>query len=296
MPPIDVHRYDEQDGWIESSLAEFFAADDPRVITVFYVHGNRFNAWEAIERGWMAKGVLDACPHVPVRFVIWSWPSDPIKGPLKDVRSKAARTEIESVLLAWVLERMRCDAPVSALGFSYGARVVTGALHIRGGGELSVGRLPPAGPSVARLPARVALMAAAIDNGWLLPGYYHERSLSQIDHLLLFNNHCDPALKRYWLIDSKCRPEALGYTGLAGWNWLDADTQRRIEQWDACGTVGATHDETRYFASPDIGAALRRVLLWSPVGHDAAASVSKRVEASRELEPIAPLQARSASE
>ena len=81
----------------------------------------------------LTAGVDDA---TPIRFVIWSWPSAQVRGQLRDVRTKANRTELAGYCLAWVLTHLPETQQVSLLGYSFGARIATGAMHLVGGGEL----------------------------------------------------------------------------------------------------------------------------------------------------------------
>lgn len=180
-------------GWLEASLDEYLASSDPAQPTMVYVPGNRVDWNESIERGRHVRNSVLGCSNIPpVRFVIWSWPSDQIHGQIKDVRVKAARTNGEALYLAWFLSQCDPNTQLSILGYSFGSRVTTGALHLLGGGELAGRSLPYAEPRRAR----VALLAAAVHNYWLQPGACHEYALSQMDRLLLQYNSCDPVLKR----------------------------------------------------------------------------------------------------
>ena len=171
----------------------------------------------------------------PVRFVIWSWPSDRIHGILKDVRAKAARTNTDCKYLAWTLHQLNPQTPVSLIGFSYGARIATGALHVLAGGSLDGFALAPA--TKPRTPVRAVLTVAALHNYWLAEGHYHGRALEIVDSMLLVNNSCDMALKRYRFLDRSRTAAALGYMGPAGWS----PHYGKIRIVDACRDVGKAH-------------------------------------------------------
>ncbi|MBI2481275.1 MAG: hypothetical protein HYV60_22335 [Planctomycetia bacterium] len=240
-------------GWLESSLDEFFASGDPAQPTMIYVPGNRVDWNDAIERGTHVRdAVLGGSQIEPIRFVIWSWPSDQIHGQIKDVRVKAARTNGEAHYLAWFLSRCDAGTPLRILGYSYGARVTTGALHVLGGGKLAGQTLPDAQPR--RL--RVALLAAAVHNYWLQPGACHEYALSQMDRLLIQYNSCDPVLKRYHIVEKRAHPAALGYTGMHA----DETEGAWIEQHNVCCIVGNSHAEARYFNSSTLTDEIREAL------------------------------------
>ncbi len=229
-------------GWTESSLAEYLASDDPARPTMIYVHGNRIDRCEAIRRGAHVRNSVLGCSQVePVRFVIWTWPSDQIHGQVRDVRAKAARTNGEGYYLASFISQLDPDTRLSIVGYSFGARVTTGALHLLGGGELAGLSLP-----YAQTPqVRVALMAAALHNNWLQPGARHGSALSQMDRLLIQYNSCDPYLKRYKYIEKHARPAALGYAGMH----VDNSQGVWLDQRDVCPIVGRSHAQIRYFNS-----------------------------------------------
>jgi hypothetical protein len=194
----------------------------------------------------------------PVRFVIWSWPSSQIKGQLKDVRAKAWRTDVEGYYLARFLAPIQPDVQVGLIGYSYGARIITGGLHLLGGGSL-------AGRAVAaaeRPQLRAALWAAALHNHWLVPGHYHGQALTAVDHCLITYNCGDPVLSRYRLLEKCGDPVALGYSGMYGGNLLPADVGRRVEQMDVTCIVGGTHAMQPYLYSPNIQHRTRQVVLW----------------------------------
>lgn len=247
------HYGGDEAGWIEKSLDEYFASSHSAQPTMIYVPGNRVDWSDAIDRGRHVRNSVLGCSHIePIRFVIWSWPSDQIHGQLRDVRAKAARTNGEAYYLAWFLSQCDADTPLSILGYSFGARVTTGALHVLGGGKLAGRTLPQAQPRLLR----VALLAAAVHNYWLQPGACHEQALSQMDRLLIEYNSCDPVLKRYHSIEKHGRPAALGYTGMR----VDESAGVWIDQHDVCCIVGNSHTEARYFNSSTITDEIREML------------------------------------
>jgi hypothetical protein len=244
-PNFFVQRRTVDGAWAMSSIGEFLAADDPMTPIGFAMHGNRVNSSQAIRQGMMAYRQFTAGVSAtqPVRFVIWSWPSDRIHGILKDVRAKAARTTTDGKYLAWTLHQLDPQTPVSLIGFSYGARIASGALHVAAGGSLDgfslgAGKKP-------RRPIRASFAAAAIHNYWLAEGQFHGRALEVVDSMLLINNSCDMALKRYRFLDRSRTAAALGYTGPAGWSPHYA----KIRIVDACRDVGKMHSWDSYLTS-----------------------------------------------
>jgi hypothetical protein len=253
-------RYDKSAGWVRASLDELLSADDGHLVTTIFVHGNRMARAEAFTRGWAAyRALVQTADERPVRFIVWSWPSEQIRGPIQDVRIKAQRTNPAGCYLAWFLNRLPASTPLSLWGHSFGARVVTGAMHVLGGGSLIGFRLDaPQGPK--REHVSLVLITAALDSHWLAPGRFHGQALSRVGHLLLVNNGCDRLLKRYhWLYHRKACAVALGYTGLS--RHLVATDGCRIEQVNACCQVGPEHSLVNYLCSRGLMARMRRALL-----------------------------------
>lgn len=258
---------DGQGQWQPADLTSFLATDDPAVTTIFWIHGNRYTYADAAEQGMTIYRLLTRCATcaTPVRFVIFSWPSERLDaGPLKDLRVKAARTDAQCFYLAWLIDRIGENVPISLAGYSYGARIATGSAHLLGGGRLNGWTLlERAHPS--RRPMRMALLAPALDNHWLVPGHHHGQAMSQIERLTVLYNSCDAALKRYrFLYCRKSDAQALGHTGVVGLNRMGAYCDR-ITQIDACCYVGRRHSWERYAESRAMMARVRAaVLLPSP--------------------------------
>lgn len=277
-------RYDCERSWVRSSLAELLAADDGGVTTVF-VHGNRITCDEAFTKGWGAYRTLVRCADErPVRFIIWSWPSDPIRGPVQDAREKACRTNPSGYCLGWFLDRLNPETPVSLMAHSFGARIVTGALHVLGGGQIDGRRLDERNHPI-RQAMPVVLLVAALDNDWLMPGRYHGQAMSQVSSMLLVNNSCDMLLKRYHLIyGRRCSQQALGFTGLASWaagvDWT------KVSQVNAASIVGRRHSFAGYIGSSDLVARMRPHLFFesAPQAKVALSETHQSDEASTGLD------------
>lgn len=254
---LQVWQY-EKAIWQPRTVADFYATDAPDVVTTMYIHGNRIDAGQANADGLAVYfQLIGKYDHTrAVRFVIYSWPSDQIKGPLKDVRAKAARADEEAFLVSRFLHRLNPDVPVGIVGYSYGARIILGGLHLLGGGAFC-GRATEPGEGQ---PIRVVLWAAAEHNDWPLPGHAHGQTLGMADQWWITINGCDPALARYHFVDPCSEPVALGYAGLAG--GLPADLARRVQQVNVSHIVGGTHDMSAYLYAPGIAGPTSKVVLW----------------------------------
>jgi hypothetical protein len=267
---LEVHRYDPRTGWEPSDVRRLLASQRQVGMTHIYVHGNRVSGSDALRqgRGLYRRMVRDSEPIVPLSFIIWSWPSTQIQGQLRDVRVKAQRTNLDGYYLGWFLARLDDGRPLSLIGYSFGGRIISGALHLRAGGMLAGRVLPPLdpsgeamlpGPQAPPAPTRVVMLAPALDRCWLAPGAPHELAPSQMDRLLLLFNSCDRVLKRYGLLEPGSHAEALGFTGLT---YPTALPWNAIEQRDVCTVVGKPHDEQRYYQAAGLIFRIRQHMLW----------------------------------
>ncbi len=248
----------EKGMWQPKPIAEFYATDSADVVTTAYIHGNRIDAGLANADGLAVYfQLIGKYDHLrAVRFVIYSWPSDQIKGPLKDIRSKADRADEEAFLMGRFLGKLNPDVPVGLIGFSYGSRIVLGGLHLLGGGRFCGRAIEPGKGQ----PIRVVLWAAAEHNDWPLPGHAHGQALGMADRWLITINGCDRALARYAAVDKCANPAALGYAGLAG--GLPSDLARRVEFLNVSHIVGGSHEMQRYLYAPVIAQPTAKVVLW----------------------------------
>ncbi len=249
VPQLPVQRYDGTGHWQPSSVDDLAEDCEDSVVSI-HVHGNRIDNPVAVARGWAVYHEwVRRDPHATrLVFVIWSWPSSQIKGPLKDVRTKAARTEIESFFLAHLISAIPTETRVSLSGHSYGARIICGAAHLLGGGRLWGYCLN--GPSLqGQRELRVVLTAAAMHNYWLSPGHHHGQALTQIGRMLVLYNPSDPALRFYRHIERGSRPAALGYRGAVFCS--DAEgLSDRVCQINVAGYIGREHSFLSYLCCP----------------------------------------------
>ncbi|MFN0018811.1 MAG: hypothetical protein ACKVP0_11175 [Pirellulaceae bacterium] len=245
--------------WKSGDDSSFYSSDDQETVTVIYVHGNRMDAAGAEARGLaIYRELFSSHEGGKVRFVIWSWPSDQIKGPIKDVRSKAYRSDDEAYLLARFLAPIPADRRVGLIGFSYGARIIGGGLHILGGGEMA-GRGIEEGK---RANFRVVYWAAGVQDDWLLPGNVHGRAMPVGQTWLNIYNSCDSILWRFDKIDKCDSSPGLGYVGLAGGkNYLPAELAERYEDFDAAHLIGGEHRSEPYFFTEEIIRRTREAVL-----------------------------------
>jgi hypothetical protein len=258
---LDIQRSANGDWQVAS--ADALRREAAQRTTLFYVHGNRGADALAVARGAELARQLAARPRTePFQLVIWSWPSAKTFRGRRDFLHKSERTDTEAWYLAGFLQSFPPEAKVSLLGYSYGARVVTGAAHWLAGGRFEDRELPHRGASLddSRITPRlrVVLAAPAMHWHWLGADSVHNRALDTIDRLTILYNPSDPALRWFKLIYPCERPQALGRVGISA--ELLGAAAARVEQWNVEPAVGRVHDEELILRSAEIielvGAAL----------------------------------------
>jgi hypothetical protein len=176
---------------------------------------------------------------------------------MRDIRVKADRADSEGSFLGWFLAKLQPGSSVGLIGFSYGARIVSGGLQLLGGGVLN-GHTLPEPPSGLPLRLRAVYLAAAMDRNWIHPSGYHGQSLSPVESVLITYNRCDPALRRFRFTEPCGRPTALGYAGVYSGSLGEA--AGRVEQIDVSSVIGRTHRQAQYWNSSLILSEVCRVI------------------------------------
>ena len=250
---MDVSYWDaEACRWRAASFADLERGKKTTAWTAIYVHGNRIEPGEDTYHGrrWYAS-LRGADPEAPpVQMIIWSWPSSQVHGQIRDVRSKYWRAQVEVDYLGWYLRRQR-SRPTWLVGFSYGALIVTGAVHTaapNGASQSAVSLEPP--------PWSALLVAAAEPAEWIGPSGKYERFADSVRRAVVLVNGCDPALRRFQIVDRCTRPTALGYVG-----YPFSETSRalaeRVSFPDVSSIAGRVHDEHPYRQSERVAEWIR---------------------------------------
>lgn len=235
--------------WQPSDLQSLLAFK-PAVPTVVFVHGNQISSGDAKCEGLAVYRhlILHGSDAPPIRFVIFSWPSTQVSGLLRDVRVKASRTGPAGCQLAWLLDQMPAETPLSLVGFSFGARLITGGLHVLAGGSLNGSASLAENVHPNRPPVSVILMASAVHSYWLAEGQYHGMAMTQVSRMMLINNCNDPAMKYYdFLEPGHGGPQALG---LCGPTRIGREYAKKIMNRDVSRYVGADHELMSYLCAP----------------------------------------------
>jgi hypothetical protein len=220
--------------------------EDNRPVLI-QVHGNRMTSDSALDRGlFVYHNTAIHADARPIDFIIFSWPSERVGMLLTDGREKAERTDAEGLYLAWLVrELINRDTPVAIIGFSFGGRVATGAMHAMAGGKLGGRSLP--GDHVRGAEVSVGLIAPALEDDWLRSGQYHGMATQNIRQLSILYNRRDAVLKRYWLIDTVRGSMALGFTGPKGVAPRFDGSPMPVTSRDCSPSLGIRHDEKEYY-------------------------------------------------
>lgn len=247
-PNFRIERLDRCGRRQASSLEDYLSSMDSNRPRIIYIHGNRRDAPTAISQGLFVYRQLasNRPSDQPFDWVIWSWPSDAGSILLLDVREKAKRTNAQGLYAAWLLREHHLRAqPTGMIGFSFGARVVSGALHALAGGSIAgrtIGTPPIRGADID-----VGFLAPAVDSTWMMSRGHHGLATQNTNRLVVLYNQRDFALKYFKLISRVPGSEALGYTGPRCFAPRYDGTQLPIRSRDCSTTVGNHHSEKRYY-------------------------------------------------
>ena len=220
----------------------------PHRPVAIYVHGNLIEPNEVVSRSlYVYRKVRASRKHGPIDWIVWSWPSSK-KGIrwMPDFRAKALRTDAQGLYMAWFL-RQHFDAavPVTLIGYSFGARIVTGSLHALAGGALGGRKL--GGETIVGANINAGLVAPALESTWLCPRGYHGRATTNLNDLLILYSRRDAILKRYWLIDRIRSNVALGYSGPRSFGPRADGSRLPVRSKDCAATIGMHHREKDYY-------------------------------------------------
>ncbi|MEZ6092428.1 MAG: hypothetical protein R3C05_31365 [Pirellulaceae bacterium] len=248
-PRFSVYRYHDNIGLQFDSVEGLLstAATDADCLNILYIHGNRMKSQEAIDRSLKIYRLIQnrRCDQTKIRWILWSWPSDPIFNPLTDVRQKAARADAQALYVGWFLRRFPAIDRIEMIGYSFGGRIVTGALHTAAGGAMFGRTLP--GPPLSGARIGINLVAPALDRHWLANGAKHGMAVENIGSLNLFYNSGDRVLKLYKMVSKYYDPVALGSAGLGPLGTRSDQLPIAVVSRNCVGTVGLIHDELLYY-------------------------------------------------
>lgn len=263
-PALQVYRVERCGQLHASTIDEYLSSIGPERPVAIYVHGNRMPAEDAAGHGLVIYRQCKGCLRgSPIDWVIWSWPSEQTGILAHDIRIKAARTDLQGLYLAWLLrEHVERSAGGTLIGFSFGGRIATGALHALAGGVLGNRQL--GGAEVTGPYFRAGLLAPAIDRNWLSSHGYHSGATKNLDRMVLLYNRRDIVLKRYWLIDKVRGRMALGYTGPTMFGLRADGSPLPVQARDCSASIGFKHVELEYYGTECCAGASLATLIDDP--------------------------------
>lgn len=255
--------------WTAARAEEFLEQSVANQPIIVFVHGNRADLGKAISQGLpMFHRLKRNGAGRPFRLVIWAWPAERVRtGPRRDAMIKAARSDIQSYYLAQWLDRLPPGAPVLLVGYSFGARVIAGALHLAEGGALAGRKLEVGEEESKPRSIRLMLIAAAMDSQWLLPGNRHGLAVRGVDRMMITCNCLDPVLRLYPRLYRRGDLSALGLAGPAGSQKL-AEAGLHLETVRVECQVGREHDWQAYLRSPAVDLRLAHYAFLAGEGED----------------------------
>lgn len=249
-PPFAAYRLDLARRSRRVSLQSFYEELGKDRDIVIYVHGNRLDRQEAIERGLLVyQSTRRYKRRKPVDWVLMTWPSDREGFVLYDARRKLTRVNAQAMYLSCLLrEKLESQTPTTLIGYSFGVRIIAGALHTMAGGKLGGRKFP--GEPITGVPYKVGFVAPATESYSLSARGVHRLATKNMDQLVLLYNRHDVVLKRYWWLSRVQGTMALGYTGYPGPRAFAprADNTRLPVRSRECSYgLGIMHDEIVYY-------------------------------------------------
>jgi hypothetical protein len=162
---------------------------------------------------------------------------------------------------------MPAETPVSLVGFSFGARVITSGLHLLGGGSLGhVSLYERVHPN--RPPLNAVLISATMHAHWLCEGQYHGLAMTQVNRMLSVNNRRDPAM-RYYHLAFDGRPQALG---LCGPTCISPAQRSKIMNRDVSRYV-SQHLLSQYLCVPELPGQIWEIAVTAAAVSDAQVAI-----------------------
>jgi len=238
------------DSWSLASLGEFLSSCEQAaaIPTIFYVHGNRTNAEYSVIRGLQVYRRLFGCPdRLPIRFVIWHWPSDDMKHtPLKEYRINSERAIWHGQHFADFLQYLNPQAPHGFISYSLGSQFMLTCCEQLG---MRAGAGCPISEEWADSDFRFAAMASVTAPHWPANMLPVQLAASVIDQALVLENKRDRALNAFRRLCRRENPHCMG--GPGAYQPL-AEFGTRARHIDVSHWVGAEHSVVKYVQPPPV--------------------------------------------
>ena len=229
----------EKNRWQKSSAESFFNSQQAEVPLIIFAPGYTSTTPQTTRVGLGIVRTFD--PKKPCRVVFWDWDSDRGSEPIRrDVRGKLPVVNNTAGFLALFLQEVKPQSKVCLFGFSLGSRIVCNAVEtLRKSGQRPDG-----------LCLNLVLSGAAVDQDGFAKGQQYGNVPEIVKRILVTYNPDDWALKYYPLIYAlRCRPQALGLTGLPVQN-IAAEYRNRFENINISRYIGREHQTLHHVQCP----------------------------------------------
>ncbi|HVC97644.1 MAG TPA: hypothetical protein VND64_28490, partial [Pirellulales bacterium] len=154
------------------------------------------------------------------------------------------------------VDKINPRTSLSLVGHSFGSRTIAAALEGLATNRIAGYDLGPRSHTAWR-PMQAALVAAAMDNRWLWPGWRYGKALTQVDHILVTRNPNDRLLRVY---SDKYLPAGVRALGLTGIPQAEARLGDQRSKWATsfnAAFAGTSHRWSRYADAPGASRQLR---------------------------------------
>jgi hypothetical protein len=253
---MTVSHFDEDGNLVQRDFSELFAQTVGRPVLI-QVQGSMTTPDIALGGMLWSHSWLQANRAITPDTVViaFDWPSQRIyRNDFLDVNEKGRRAFVAAYHLAQFVQAFPASSRICLLGQSYGGRVVPGALHLLGGGQL--GNHPCVGLAGVRpdLDLRGIIIAGASDRNWLDPGQKFDRALHAVTGFLNLYNRRDESLILYPFLIRSGHRNALGRLGLSNHDFDKlGPLAARYEEHDINDILGTEHSLLDATANPRIG-------------------------------------------
>lgn len=226
------------------------ASDSKR--TVVFLHGNRTDIHWSARRGLQVFDLVFGADlnRSDVRFVIWSWPTDPKHHRMREYRENSERSVWEGQILAEFLKRLGTKSSIGIIGYSFGAQAVVSASEIA--------CCEPFAENETGHQFGIVLLAPALQKPWIDVESPLAASAECVSSSIELVNSRDRALKVHRCLTKFSTGSFAWTTGVDEF----APSSEGFPEWDIGALVGGRHDVVRYVSHPDVAWQIRSTTLF----------------------------------
>ena len=217
LPSEMEFRKLDQCNWLASHADTFYSEQEDNLPLVVFVHGNWSDMQSSLRSLTYLLNRIGTLYPAGFRLVLWKWDSERVyKSIRKDAQSKAALADVTGQQLGIFLSQLRTTAPVTLIGFSFGAKTIGTALNNLSGnlsGQAGISEESIAekqSVSMAAFRFNVLLVSAATDSHDFCKNGRYSPGTELIDNFVNLYNPEDRALRFYPRLYGRHGAPALG--------------------------------------------------------------------------------------